>query len=222
MIPRYKRNKKYNKTKGIFRKDYPWRKRQVIKGDKEEYLFLHIHKTGGTSIKDFLIGKNLKKASHARSSDIIEEIGYDAYKKFKTFAVVRNPYDRVISAYYYMSTTERMPPTVTLKEFVMDKESKYSMYNEVCATPQYQYLEYKGKIECDTLIRFEDLENDFCKFVEDTGIIKREEIKKFPHNLKTKRKGYMTYFEGKKNMIESINEYYDKDFDIFGYEKLQL
>lgn len=219
-IPRYKRNKKYNKNRGKFRTDYPWRERQVIQSSNgNQYLFLHIHKTGGTSVKDFLIGKTLKKASHARASDIINEIGYEEFKKYKTFAVVRNPYDRVISAYFYMKNSERIPPSVTLNEFILNKKSEYSMYNEVCATPQYQYLCYDGKVECDVIIKFENLVKDFEQFINENDIIDRG-LKNLPHDRKSKRDGYMAYLSGKKEMIKCINEFYEKDFEIFGYKKM--
>ena len=86
-------------------------------------MFLHVHKTGGTSIKRYLLDLGPKSVSHSRVKDIVKEIGYEKFKQYKTFVVVRNPYDRVVSAYYYMKNTNRMPSNISFSKFVLKSTS---------------------------------------------------------------------------------------------------
>ncbi|HMB01981.1 MAG TPA: sulfotransferase family 2 domain-containing protein, partial [Spirochaetota bacterium] len=63
---------------------------------------IHIPKTGGSSIQRFIYGLPRIKAPHRKSLQILENIS--RYKDYFTFAVVRNPLDRIISTYFYYTT----------------------------------------------------------------------------------------------------------------------
>lgn len=60
-----------------------------------ETLFIHISKTGGTSISKVLYGKNLPPYS---ARFWLETFG-PAVRKLRSFSVIRHPVDRVVSAY---------------------------------------------------------------------------------------------------------------------------
>ncbi len=60
-------------------------------------VFIHIPKAAGISINEALFGRAM---GHARASDI-ERWGSDALKALPSFAVTRNPWDRLVSAYRF-------------------------------------------------------------------------------------------------------------------------
>ena len=68
--------------------------------DNLKLIFVHIPKTGGTSIKKSLGITNRSLGYHKRANDIKKEIP-DKWKNYFKFSVVRNPYDRVYSIYSY-------------------------------------------------------------------------------------------------------------------------
>jgi hypothetical protein len=76
-----------------------------------KYIFMDVPKTGTTSIQKWLIenDKNAKKriytdrnidCTHIRYKTLEEVLGEDLFK-YKVIAVVRHPYERVVSAYYF-------------------------------------------------------------------------------------------------------------------------
>lgn len=190
------------------KQDYDWKKLQVF---FDKYLFLHIHKTGGSSIKNFFRPKSGDLNSHMMVSTIINEIGIKKFKKYKTFSVVRNPYDLVVSHYSYRTQTNRLKK-MSFNDFVLTKH-----FSRV--PTQSTYLKYNDKIYCDTILRYENLINDVNKFIKKNNI--NLDISNFPHSKKSKRKDYSEYFRNKE-VLDIVNEYYKEDFENFNYKKIEL
>lgn len=187
---------------------YDWRKNQVF---FNRFLFLHIHKTGGTSVKMLLsdFSQDIKNdVSHQKASSIIQEIGEEKFNEFVTFTVVRNPFDLVVSHYHYEFEKVNKEPDITFKEFIMSSRFKK-------VPPQTDYLVHAGKIVCKHILRFESLEYDVNTFLHRHGIDKKmsSNMKKF---RKTKRVDYKNYYD--EETVKEVSEYYKKDLENFGYK----
>lgn len=83
----------------------------------ERYIFIHIPKTAGTSLSHAM--KNCNKCSvtpftckdaegvihtmttHSTARDISRAVGRELFEKYLSFSVVRNPWDRLVSFYYF-------------------------------------------------------------------------------------------------------------------------
>lgn len=61
------------------------------------FSFVHINKCGGSSVE---IALGLEKR-HAPACEMRDEIGEQAWSQRFSFALVRNPFERVVSIYYY-------------------------------------------------------------------------------------------------------------------------
>lgn len=66
---------------------------------KHRIIFIHIPRTGGTSITRYVYGR---RSGHFYASDIVEQLGLGVFNELVSFAVTRNPYDRLVSAYEYI------------------------------------------------------------------------------------------------------------------------
>jgi hypothetical protein len=188
---------------------------------KSGIVFIHIPKTGGTSVSNLLYGK---RAGHYTASEIRDWLGEDGFQSMKTFAVVRNPVDRLISAYkfilnsggshgsYRRNPDLLLPDFVNFDTFVQDWLVKQDPGKvELLFRPQYLFI-YNEKGEC--------LTDWFCK-IENT-----EELESRLFNL-TGRKIILPILNtgfGKEMQIHYsaqtknlIMDYYQKDFQYFHY-----
>lgn len=151
-------------------------------------LFLHPTKTGGTSIINVLDLKKNHKPLHNKMG-----------RGFFKFASVRNPYDRVVSLFYFLKHYETSSFDIFLEELKFLK-------NQINYLPQNLYTHIGGKKYVDEIIYFEEIEENFFKIFN----------KKLIHSNKN--------YVGKRlvpnlSQKEKIFEIYKNDFLLLGYKK---
>lgn len=191
-----------------YKQNYDWKKLQVFFND---FLFIHIHKTGGSSIKNFFSPGHGNLISHMTVKSIINEIGIEKFKEFKSFCVVRNPYDLIVSHYSYRVQSNRIKK-MNFNNFILNKHFSH-------IPPQVEYLKYNNEIYCNDILRYENLVEDVNKFINENNI--NLNISNFPHSRKSKRKNYKEYFTNKE-VLDIVNEYYKEDLETFNYKKIEL
>ena len=68
----------------------------------EDFIFIHVPKTGGTSVRTVLREHGKKDGlQHKSVASYIADYGNDIFDKKKGYAVIRDPVDRLVSAYFY-------------------------------------------------------------------------------------------------------------------------
>ena len=65
-------------------------------------IFVHIPKNAGTSVEELLIGSASAPQSQHFTSRELEQHNPVLYQRLYRFCIVRNPYDRLLSAYEYL------------------------------------------------------------------------------------------------------------------------
>ena len=175
---------------------------------------------------------NLKVASTALSKALKKDWGELVSKKYlknknykKIFAFVRNPYSRIVSAYKHTIKRDFIFPLVrfhkfnqsmTFEEFV---EAIYKIPNENCDghfIPQSLLLtDLSGALIPTKIFKFENLQEGFNILCEESDINKTE-LEKV--NSAPDGPDFMTYYNSR--TIKLINKKYDKDFKMFGYNKI--
>src|SRR5512142_172165 len=68
-----------------------------------DYVFIHINKTGGSSVERAL-GLPFQ---HKTAVELREEIGAGRWARCFKFTIVRNPWDRAVSHFYYRVQTNQ-------------------------------------------------------------------------------------------------------------------
>jgi len=180
----------------------------------DNFIFIHINKTGGSSIEKAL-GLSLE---HKTALEKIEEIGYKKWKNCFSFTVVRNPWDKVVSHYHHRVQTNQTDlgvRPVKFKDWVKltyrDKDSFYYDKPKMFM-PQTDWItDHDGQILVDYICRFENISHDFSYVC---GILGK--TVSLPHIKASKRDHYTVYYD--KETIEIIASWFREDIKRFGYE----
>lgn len=194
---------------------------------EKKCIFIHIPKTAGTSIEQFIrdngsnnllfIGvRNNRSLQHLTAYELKMMIPY-IYKQYYKFSIVRNPYDKLLSEYYwnpsinigYKNGKSKKDFLKNVIEIVQNKKYFNDIYNDHFI-PQYNFLFYKNKLLVNQLFKYEDLEwvSNFLK--------KKLKIKRnFPYLNKNniEKEGWD---DDEKEIIYNL---YKNDFLYFGYQK---
>jgi len=179
---------------------------------KYKYIFIHVPKTGGNSIKQML-------KENDESYDI--DIGHDTMNKalknhldkidYKKIFVIRNPYDRIISFYFYSKKCKPNEGLFNKDEFMQFLERRRSYLKT-----QTERVNYKGEIDKTYMIRYENFEEDFRRVMKNFGFEFGELIK----INTTTHKHYSYYYDN--HMKKLIKSMFQEDLDNFGYEFEEL
>ena len=176
-----------------------------------ELLFLHIARTGGTSIETALVENDWwyieAPTKHLSAKQARLYYGEKIWNTYTKFSVVRNPWDRVIS----MWSTKWWHPTRESREecsmefFIQNlKPHPNETYNSL------HYHEILNE-EMDFVLRFENLQHDFSKMLISTG---RDNIS-LPHMEKREHDHYRNIYSEKASQM--VRKLFDKDISTFGY-----
>src|SRR6056297_2351350 len=173
------------------------------------FVFVHINKTGGSSIRAAL---DISGYQHVRACDIAAFLGWRKWSEMTTFSTIRNPWDRLVSMYYWRVTTNQTGLADSRIDFndwldlCLRRRDPYFIKNPLMLAPQSYWLcDESGELLVDRLLRFERLAEDFHKLCAAIGIQKKAEL---PHLKKTERKHYSAYF-GQKD-AELVGRIYKK------------
>jgi hypothetical protein len=178
--------------------------------NSNKVLFIHIPKTGGTSIASFLEKNNMDqwiRRYPARHDPYffmqqINNISEDIF----SFAVVRNPYTRTYSYYKHFNYQNQL--NVSFTEFLNYVKNRISFSKTpMIIFPQSFYLfDLDNKISLSKIYKFENL-NEF-----------EQDFKtKLPHLRKGTYNDNDYYKDYTKENIELVNEIYYDDFKILNY-----
>jgi len=199
-------------------------------------LFIHIPKTGGTSLEEYLKTKstqtlysiqnegNILFKNYNIHASSLQHLTYKEIYKYrnllninlnkdlKIITIVRNPYERTISDLFFYNlineNTSGNDVYGVLKQFLFS--SNYDSHNK----PQYKFiLDNNNKIIKNiTIVRSENLTSDLKNY----GFSDFDSRFKYNTNNKCDKKNYYDFLN--KNSIFLINNFFKTDFKLFNYK----
>lgn len=94
--------------------------------DDKKIIFLHIPKTGGTTVKRVLKIPMLSSADpslrpspqHLTCELLKEEIGEEKYESYYKFTFIRNPWARLLSSYFWRQTLPKKREVLPFGDFI--------------------------------------------------------------------------------------------------------
>ena len=162
---------------------------RMIISPGRNYIFVHIPKTGGTSMAlalearaksdDILIGDTPKarrrrsrlakldppgrlwKHSRLRDIDGMPELPDQPF----IFTMVRNPWDRMVSLYHWSRTQDfdhplvRAAQSLPFRKFILSSAAQLALQRDAAAS---YVTDPRGRLRCDAFIRLEALPEDLA------------------------------------------------------------
>ena len=179
----------------------------------DNFIFIHINKTGGSSIEKAL---NLP-FEHITALERIRDLGREKWDSKYSFTVVRNPWDKVVSQYHFRLQTNQSELGARPIDFGTwvrltygDKDPAY--YDDPkMFMPQSDWITNRhGQVLVDYVCRFENLNNDFRHVC---GVLGK--TAELPHFKSSKRGNYRDYFD--EETIGIVSRWFEKDIENFQY-----
>ncbi len=206
----------------------------MLISDSHQFVFVHIRKAAGTSLRQILervslpknnhwwykllsrggLAVNYHKYSFRKHANLVgaeRSMPADKFKKYFKFAMVRNPWDRLVSEFEYIKT-----------------QPSHSRYKRLAAMDFAEFIEYQakrpaahqvnaltlknGEVGCDYVGKLETLDESLEVIAKFT----RLSFGELPHINKVQRRDYRSYYDDA--LKERVEKLWFKDIKTFDYE----
>jgi hypothetical protein len=197
--------------------------------NKHKCIFVHIPKAAGSSIEHSSIFEDQRLKMGERVGGHMSAMEYrdkypDSFEKYFKFSLVRNPFSRLVSAYFYLCKgggKNRYDTQVFKKYFEGEKvdfckfcrnDLSKEMINDIIhLKPQYTFLcDNSMSIMVDFVGRQETFSADTKKIFRKLGL-KYEHR----HSLRSNNKHFSEYYT--EDMRTKVFDLYRTDFELFHY-----
>lgn len=170
--------------------------------------------------KQFAGSKDLGIYQYAKTSNYINRIinmNETKWDNYKIFCFVRNPYDRVVSAWNYLNKKHDL--SIDFSKYIwMENEVSDFEYIHMFM-PQYKNLiDSSNNLKTNFIGRFEKLYEDFQNILEQIGCKNNNFDLEKKNNFEHEN---ITQYISNQKILGKINELFKKDFELFGYKLIE-
>ena len=210
----------------------------MIVSDQARTAFLHLPKTGGTSVARLLdqLWPDARTVGGKHSGVRTKAFG-ELDESYFTFAFVRNPWDRLVSWHAMLSDRARKPQRIrsarfrALVDYVDDGCSDFEGFVELLAAlppdapPTLDLVaqsqctvltDRTGSMRIDVIGRFESLEHDLNLILRLNPYRQDPTGPRLAHHNRSKRSDYRSYYTTAAR--RAADELVGVDAELFGYE----
>ena len=189
--------------------------------DKLAAVFLHIPKTGGTTVKSLLDISQLNSEDpnlipspqHLTCTMLRERMGAEKYDRYFKFTFIRNPWGRLLSDYFWRQAAPRRKLDMTFPEFTelaSDVVENGHYYRDRFADHFIPQVEFTRDV--DAIYRFEKLEQGLLS----AAVILDVDVGRVPAKQKKPHDEYWRFYDSASR--SRIEDLYREDIETFGYE----
>lgn len=197
-----------------------------------DIVFVHVPKTGGTSISEWLMENAPGCKSNTVKTFYSKHYPYflfdDEHKKYFSFGIVRNPWERMVSGYFYELARFKSKMNMLQSNHPKVKPSKAHWKYDYVKTKKDlleegfdAYVQSKDFFSCDKtqkyylegvnyVLRLENIQEDFKVIQNQVNC-----YKPLIHLNKTEHDNYKKYYN--KTIKEIVNDYFAEDIETYQY-----
>jgi hypothetical protein len=192
---------------------------------RHKCVFIHIPKNAGSAV--------LKLLGHEGGRDHVEWRHYNGcnpgwFAQYYKFAICRHPLDRLLSGYLYvLNGGNQSEQDIALRERICSQSSNFNSFvtnvldndfiNEnILFKPQYLFVyNPAGVCQVDSLLRFEQLEEDWQKLAKLNGYPLN--LPKVNLNSTIENRHLNATYSLPTEALNKVMSLYHKDFALFNY-----
>jgi len=217
---------------------------------KERFIFVHIYKTAGTSVRDVFLpysrlidrmaydfkctrklfamivsimnwhDDGMKQFTgfhkHAKAYEIKEKLGGTIFDSYYTFAFVRNPFDLLVSLFFYIRQARGHVHHSMVRGMNFNEFLRWYIADPPTLQKDFVTEPCSGQRLVDYIGRFETLQKDVINIQEELGLDIVRSIKhKNPSTLRTRKNHREYYDQDTRSLVEGN---FGADLDLFGYD----
>ena len=176
--------------------------------DQHKAIFIHIPKNAGTSIEEYF-GNESVRIQPSKHADIyeIKTKFKNSYNNYRKFTIIRNPYDKMVSWYFYLKRNlGENYNVIEFNKWIKDPSKFWHIDDPISfLKPQCDWID-----KTVSIIKYENLNEELDNFF-------KEKID-LPIVNKSNHDHYLTYYN--KQSLDIIYNKYKEDFKKFNYKKL--
>lgn len=188
--------------------------------DDKQAIFVHIPKCAGIAVNHALFG-NLA-GGHTTLDHYIDIFEPGAFQRYFKFTFVRNPWDRLVSAYHFLKAggmnrwdkdfyARELSHLPDFRSFVLEWLKPDKLYRHHHFTPQYHYLfDRYFKVGVDYIGQLENIESDFSEVARCIGT-----VADLGRANRSRRSDYKDYYD--QETREHVALVYAADISLLGY-----
>ena len=145
----------------------------------------------------------------------IDEVTHGPYRTFFKVLMVRNPFEKLVSAYTALTAQHRLS-TASFREFVLRREELRPTSGEIWIWDHTwrtlaELSVHEGGYAFDDEIRFERLADDFSRVCSTAGL----PLVSLPHLRATTHYDYRSYYDDE--ICAAVSQHFADDLRLFGY-----
>lgn len=196
------------------------RQQRPVMDVQGKFLFFSNNKVAQTSISRRAIKDRtlIFKDNNAAYYECFDKINVEEFQSLYKFTIVRNPWSRVVSAFFYLRNKSRSGKakghnlkSMSFADFVLNVLVKAGPDFD----PHFEYQHPKAfcNEECfvDFIGKIENLSSDWKEIADRIGA-----PDSLPHVNRSKHKPYQVYYDSK--TIQVVQGMYQRDIDLFQYK----
>lgn len=189
--------------------------------DDKKAIFIHIPKCAGVAVSKAIFGGYA--GGHATIEKYRKVFGPACFNHYFSFTIVRNPWDRLVSAYFFLKNggtnqkdqdffIQELSPYDSFEAFVTHWVNEDNIWKWHHFKPQYNYiLDPKNRVQLDFIGYLENLESDFEYIKSKIGV-----LADLAAQNKSRHRFYQDYYTEKTKRI--VEDVYSKDIALLNYD----
>lgn len=190
--------------------------------DKLQLIYIHINRTGGSTIEEKIFGAKRNKQDH-RTAQFLAKKFPNRWQNYFKFCVVRNPWDKMVSMYHHRSQNFWKRKRWDTKHFqpggkydTFDKwlnciAKGYHKYAQRNVTSQIKWIQVGGNIEMDHIIYYDNYTEQVNNLLSWLNIDASIEVIN-----NSNRSNYREYYT--KQTKQLIADWFKQDIETFNFK----